>query len=117
MKITIISNDNWYWYYNIDELKYTQKEFDCAFKNLYFFKLHKYHHILFNNGETEKWFKETYISDNWLNTIYYQSLEGYEWLKDNFGKGIFKIAIQYPDKQELKTIVNKIVNVELIRGK
>jgi len=42
--------------------------------------------------------------------------EGYQYLKNNWGKGIFKIPVYYSDKQELKTVVNRLINVGLKRN-
>jgi len=117
MKIEIIK-DNGFWYYNIDEWNYTQKEFDYAFKYLDFNKLGKkmYIYIFFNNEEIGEWFYKTHINSDWLDKIYKKSPLGYEYLKNNWGKGVFRIPVLYPDKQKFKTIINKVINIELIRG-
>jgi len=118
MKIKLTKNPYHDWYYNIDELDCTQKQFDYIYKYLDFDKVGKYIYIRFNDNKTKKMFYETYInSSNWLKNIYNDSLLGYQWLKNNFSKGVFRIPVLYPDKQELKTVVNKVINVELIRGK
>jgi len=114
MKIKIYNCDE-YWNYNINEYSYTQKQYDYAVKYLDFDKLDKDYYIFFNDKKTEEWFHKAYIQIFHLKTIYHQSLEGYQWLKDNWGNGMFKIAVCYQDKQKIKTIVNKIINIELIR--
>jgi len=116
MKIKIVK-DKWdtaFWLYNTKKYSYTQNQFDYIFKYLDFDKLNKYHYIIFNDNKTKEWwFKKTYIDNRWLNDIYNDSLEGYEWLKQNWGKGEFKIFVWYVDKQKLKTVINKVINVEL----
>jgi len=118
MKIKIEQYEN-YWDYCIDELKYTQKEYDYIFKYLYFDKLDKDDWIKFSNKTAEEWFCKTYINTNYLKAIYHQSPEGYQYLKNNWGKGVFKLYVYYTDKQELKTIVNKTININMkhIRNK
>ena len=60
MKIGLIKNDGCGWYYNeIYELSYTQKQYDCVLKHLDFDKLDKTHFICFNNEKTEEWFYKT----------------------------------------------------------
>jgi len=116
MKIKILQQHNKYlWRYKINEWNYAPKKYDYVFKYLDFDKSDKNKHITFNDKETGEWFHKTYIEENWLDDIYNKSPEGYQWLKENWGKGIFTINFFYLDKQELKTIVNKIINVELIR--
>jgi len=114
MKITIEQsyNNHCHWIYNATESTYTQEQFDYIFKYLDFDKLYKYHYIRFTDNEIERWFCKTYINSNYLKDVYNDSQEGYEWLKQNWGKGVFKIFINYPNKQEFKTIVNKLVNIE-----
>ena len=117
MKVKLIRYDE-YWHYNyIYEKHYNQKQFDYVFKYLNFDKLaNKNLMIFFFNEETRKWFRKTYIDNYHLEYIYNNSPEGYEYLKNNYGKGVFKMIIYYSDKQEFKTIVNKVINVKLIRG-
>jgi len=119
MKIKILQHhhNKYWWRYKINEWNYAPKQYDYVFKYLDFNKLDKDYYIYFNDKETGEWFYETYINIRWLDEIYNDSPEGYQWLKDNWRKGVFKLDIHYPDKQELKTIVNKVVNVELIRVK
>jgi len=105
-----------HWRFIASEVNYKQEQFDYAFKYLNFDKLYKDWFIFFNNKETEDWFYKTYIAEDWLNTIYKKSPEGYKWLKNNWSNGIFRAIVTYCDKQELKTIVNRVINVELIRG-
>jgi len=105
-----------YWYYGV-EREFTQKQFNYVFKYLDFNKLDKDEWIQFNNKEVGEWFRKTYIDSRGLDDIYNHSPLGYKWLKKNWGKGVFKMPIYYQDKQELKTIVNKIINIKLIRGK
>jgi len=112
MKINLRKRYDKYWRYNRKERNYKQEEFDYVFKYLDFDKLDKDWFIHFNNAKTEKWFRKTYINSDLLAKIYKKSPLGYEYLKDNWGKGIFYLYIYYSDKQELKTIVNKIINVE-----
>jgi len=116
MKIKLIKR-NGYWCYGVDELNYKQEQFDYVFKYLNFDKLDKNWWISFKNKETEKWFSETYINSLFLSKIHNQLPEGYEWLKDNWGKGEFKTVVRYTNKQELKIIVNKVINIELKRIK
>jgi len=105
------------WRYNIIYLNYRQKQFDYVFKYLDFDKLDKNRLMSFNDKKTEEWFHKTYTNYYCLESICNNSLDGYKWLKNNWGNGVFKIAIWYSDKQELKTIVNKVINIKLIRGK
>jgi len=114
MKKKLYKTYNDYWYYNISYC--FQEQYDYVFKYLDFDKLYKGWFIGFNNEEIEEWFYETYIEENCLKDIYNRSPEGYGWLKNNWGKGIFELYIWYKNKQELKTIINKIINIELIRG-
>jgi len=110
------------WYYNIDVAYLSQEQFDYIYKCLDFDKL-KYawlNCIFFKNTKTRKLFYEKYNKGNkltyinlWLSEIYENSPEGYEYLKNNWGKNIFKIHVHYPDEQELKTIVNKVINIHL----
>jgi len=104
------------WRYNINEWNYTQKQFDYMCKYLDFDKLDKDWHIIFNNEKTKEWFYKTYTSSHDLNKIYNHSPKGYQYLKNNWSKGVFKILVNYPDKQELKTIVNRVINIELKKG-
>jgi len=110
---------NEYWYYNIiNEDEYTQEQYDYIFKYLDFDKLDRDSFAFFTDTETAKWFKETHINSDCLNIIYNKSPEGYKWLKNNWGKGFFWVGlINSIDKQELKMIVNKVINIELIRSK
>jgi len=120
MKIELIKNDGCGWFYNeICELTYTQKQYDYVLKYLYFDKLDKRWWISFNNKETEEWFYKTYRGYDWLEHIYIKikTPERCEWLKKNWGKGVFKILVNYPDKQKLKTVVNRVINIELKRIK
>jgi len=112
MKIEIKHNK--YWRYNIVELSYTQEEYDYIYKYLDFNKLYKDNFIYFNNKETGELFHKIYINKSCLNTIYTESHLGYEWLKENWGNGVFKLWACYQNKQELKTIVNKVINLRLI---
>jgi len=113
MKISLFMWEN-HWRYNTVELNYTQEQYDYAFKHLDFDQINKKCFIYFYKNEIEEWFYKTYINTDWLNDIYNDSLEGYEWLKQNWGKSVFKILADYQDKQEFKTIVNKVINSQLI---
>jgi len=113
MKIELIKYNDYWCYINIDELNYTQAQFDYVCKHLDFEKLDSFCNIYFNNGVIEEQFYKTYINNNWLYDIYNQSSLGYKYLKINWGKGIFRIRCYYPDKQEFKIIVNKVINIEL----
>jgi len=101
-----------FWYYNKDEIYYSQKQYNYIFKHLNFEKLEKNELICFKDKEIQEWFYKAYINRNSLKDIYNYSPEGYQWLKNHWGKGVFKLYVYYTDKQELKTIVNKIINVE-----
>jgi len=116
MKIEIKKYKLWSWCYNINELTLEQKKYDYMFKHLDFDKLDKDNFIFFKNKETEKWFHNKYIYERLLENIYKDSPLGYEWLKENWGNGVFVILVYYQDKRELKTIVNKFINIELKRG-
>jgi len=115
MKIKLIKYKN-NWRYFIDELDYSQKQFDYIFKHLDFDKLSKDCYIYFSNKKTEKWLRKTYINEDWLKDIYDNSPEGYAWLNENWCKDVFKLYVYYLDKQELKTIINRVINVSLITG-
>jgi len=115
MKIKIIQlyfKEKYYCY----NMLYAPKSYDYVYKYLDFDKLDKDWAIVFNNKKTEEWFSKTYINTDYLKDVYNNSPDGYGYLKNNWGKGIFKILVHYPDKQELKTIVNKIINVRLARS-
>jgi len=118
MKIGLYENYKNEWcYYNIAEANFQQKQYDYIFKYLDFDKLEKSWHIFFYNYKTERWFSRTYMKNigNLLD-IYEKSPLGYQWLKDNWGKGVFTLWIYYKNKQELKTIVNKVINIKLKRN-
>jgi len=116
MKIKLHNNINNYWCYKF-MYDYTQEQFDYIYKHLCFDKLGKNIAIHFCKLKTEIWFYELYINTNYLNKIYAESTEGYQYFKENWGNGVFKLWIYYIDKQELKTIVNKKINIDLIREK
>jgi len=128
MRIKLYKTDNQYWRYSMCE-EYTQEEFDYVFKHLDFDKLNKDRCIHFSKKEIDEWFYKTYNSLDemrvespyvrlfYLKEIYKKSPKGYQYLRDNWGNGMFKIVVNYPDKQEFKTIVNKLINIKLIRGK
>jgi len=109
-------SNRWYSFY-IKSLIFDQKEYDYIFKYLDFKKINKSGFVHFDDYEIEKWFRKTHINSNWLNTIHNNSPLGYEYLQNNWGNGVFKLYVFYPDKKELKTVVNKVINIELIRGK
>jgi len=113
MKVQLHKIYNNYWRYTMISMRFTQEEYDYTFKCLDFDKLFKVILIHFNNTKTEKWFYKTYIESCYLECIYSDSFEGYKWLIDNWGKGMFKTIIIYQDKQELKTVVNRIINIEI----
>jgi len=115
MKIRVKKTYKNYWVYNANNIwgYYTQKQYDYMCKYLDFEKLCKDELIFFNNKETKKTFYETYIDNRWLEDIYNNSPLGYEYLQNNWGKGVFRLYVFYPDKQELKTVVNRIINVGL----
>jgi len=121
MKINISNGDDW-GRFEVNWFNYTQEQYDYVFKCLDFDKLKlSFFRIHFNNEEIRKVFKENYVFDFGNDTInqeiYKNNKEINQWLKDNWCKNSFKLGIAYLDKQELKTVVNKIINVELIRGK
>ena len=127
MKIEIDNCDNFCYNYRYDifECNYTQEEYDYIYKYLDFNKLDKDCYIYFSKKETEECFFEAYLNSEYLDNIYRDHLKniyftsplGYEWLKSNWGKGIFKITVWYLYKQELKTIVNRVINIKLIKSK
>jgi len=111
-------NNNYSWYYsNTDVLRYTQKQYDYAFKYLSFDKIEKSCYVHFNKYKTKTWFRTTFVNSEWLcaDEIQEESSEGYQWLEESFSKGIYKLYIYYSNKQEFKTIVNKVINIELKR--
>jgi len=99
-----------------DGYYYSQSQFDYVYKHLDFDKIYKKTNIYFINIDTSEYFYKNYISNDIINNIYNSSPEGYEWLKDNWGNGVFKLYIYYPDKQKLKTIVNKVINIAFLQG-
>jgi len=112
MKIEIKNYSDGYRYF-VNEWEYRQKEFDYIFKYLDFEKLYKDSLVHFKDYKLKEWFCKTYTNNINLETIYNESPEGYQYLKENWGNGIFRmLSVYYPDKQELKTIVNKMINVE-----
>jgi len=112
MKIKINKWKN-YWYHNIANHYCIQKKYDYVFKYLDFDKVDKNRHIYFNDYKVKKWFGKAYINEYGLNKIYNNSPLGYQWLKKHWGKSIFKLFVCYIDKQELKTIINRVINIEL----
>jgi len=116
MKIKIKTEDGNFWcYHGINEIYYKQKEYDYIFKHLDFDKLDKDWTIHFSNKKIKNWFCKTYIDSCHLENIYNYSPSGYEWIKNNWGNGIFELFVFYSDKQKLKTIVNRVINLELKR--
>ena len=115
MKIKLEQYEN-YWGYNVNEMSFTQNQYDYIYKCLDFNKLNQEWTIHFNNDETKKWFAKTHTYDYCLDIISNKSPEGYKYLKNNWGNGVFKFWVDYQDKQKLKTIVNKLINIKLIRG-
>jgi len=116
MKIKLVQDNNYCHYsFALDEISRKQEEYDYIFKYLDFDKLENDWCIHFNDKEVEEWFKYVYIDEDWLNAIYKKSPEGYQYLKEHWGKGVFRLFVWYTDKQELKIIVNKIINVRLMR--
>jgi len=116
MKITINNYDNCYSYrYNVNEWDCTQKEYDYMFKYLDFDKLDKTKSYLFTNDKKErKLFEKRYkVFNCWLYLCLITNDNGE--IRDNWGKGMFKIVIYYKNKQELKSIINKVVNIELMK--
>jgi len=114
MKIKLYKYFNHFGYYGKFVAYYAQEQFDYVHKYLSFDKLNKEWMIRFYNKKTEYLFRRTYIDNTILEKIYNHCPEGYQHLKENFAKGIFKIHIEYSDKQELKTIVNRLINIDLI---
>ena len=117
MKIKLKQHKN-FWHYHTfnyyNELKYSQKKFDYIYKYLDFDKLNKNDSVIcFDDSKIEKYFFKTYINNDWLEHIYNKSPDGYQYLKNNWAYGVFRILINYKDKQKLKTIVNKVINIEL----
>jgi len=106
MKVKINKHHNYWRYHRAYEYHCsTQEQFDYVFKYLDFDKLEKYLIVHFYDKNTEELFYK--INKNLP--------DGYQWLKDNWGKNIYWLYIIYSDKQELKTIVNRVINVELKR--
>jgi len=102
--------------YLVMDYFFSQEQYDYVYKFLNLEKIKNTNVIRFKNKITKIWFHETYVNYYCLDEIHCHSKKGYKWLKNNWGKGIFKIAIYYSDKQELKTIVNRLINVKLIRN-
>jgi len=117
MKIKLYNLFKYYWRYCISDYIYTQKEYDYIFKYLEFGKFNEICcYIKFNDHNTQQLFTYKYIDNIFIKIIHSKSPEGYEWLRNNFGKGYFRIVDNnYPDKQEFKTIVNRVINIELRR--
>jgi len=116
-----LNEDKGEFYFKYPNIKYTQEQFDYIFKYLNFDKI-KDSRIYFLDKEVEKRFYKTYGNEWWLHHIITHCLpEAYEWLKQNWGKNIFittshfKTMFYYNDKQELKTVINKVINVTLIK--
>jgi len=118
MKIEVKTSfgKEYYGYKMIKEWKYKQKQFDYIFKYLDFNKLCMDFSIWFDDENVKYWFKQTYEAHHLISliNIYKYSPKGYEYLKNNWSKGVFILGIMYSDKQILKTIVNKVINIELI---
>ena len=99
-----------------NELHYTQEQYNYVFKYLDFEKLDKDSVSFCWDTTIKDLLKKQNINSLWLGEIYRDYPDGYRWVKKNFNKNIFKLWIYYIDKQELKTVVNKIINVELKGG-
>jgi len=124
MKIELNKNiDNEYCYkyigLGVGTTQLNQEQYDYIFKYLDFETIKKNQWIYFNDKKTEEWFKFTFTT--FISYLPYlkegidtHSPEGYQWLKNNFGKGVFKMFVFYSDKQELKTIVNRLINTILL---
>jgi len=115
MKIKMVENYS-YWHFNIIFGSSTQKQYDYIYKHLDFDKLNK-QIFLFDNVKTEQWFFNTFVNNICLQNMEELSQNKYQWLKQNFGKDIFKTSIDYKDKQELKTVINKHINIQLLNKK
>jgi len=107
MKLTIINHGNCYRYDN-EELYYKQEYYDYIYKYLEFNKVINYTNIYMDNEEDLNYFK------NLINTD--KDIVINKYLKYNWGRGVFKIWVFYKDKEELKSVVNRIINIRLIRG-
>jgi len=120
MKIKLRNYENHYWdYYNVKKYYiYKQEQYEYMHKYLNMDTLYKGRYIIFANEEIAEWFHKTYGEYYWLDGIYKNSPDGYQWLKNHWCKGIFWFGfIHSTDKQELKTIVNKVINITLRRNK
>jgi len=111
-------SSSWRYYHLHEGAEYLcQKEYDYIFKSLKFDELNLPDRIRFiDTIMKNEFFNKYQITQDSFGKIDHEG-EGYEWLKNNFGNGIFRIAIFHKNKQELKTIVNKVVNMEFRRGK
>jgi len=116
MRIDLVNFTEGFWYFNLNDIKYQREQYNYAFKYLNFDKLNKHFLISFIDKKTKNDFYKKYTDAKTLISIYSNHPEGYEWLKNNWGKDVFRIGIYYSDKQELKTIVNRVINVELKRS-
>jgi len=114
MKICLKRYNACWYYHHMHELEYTQKQYDYILKHLCFKKINKDSLLWFKSKDIKNDFMLRFkISTCWLKVIYSQCSIGYNWLNDNFGKNIFMTSIKYTDKQELKTVVNRVINIRL----
>ena len=114
MKIKL---NKWHTYYGYNNGNFsgTQKQYDYVFKCLIFNKLFKNYNVFFCDCDEELMFYNTYSRNSFLREIHKESPNGYQYLKDNWCKGVFRLDVFYQDKQELKTIINRVINVKLLR--
>jgi len=101
--------------YNLNRCMISQKQYDYVFKHLDFDKFKKSVYILFCEKQYKR-FEKYHKTDFFLINIFNKNPEDYKWLKERWGKGVFVASCYYSDKQELKTIVNRVINIKLIRG-
>jgi len=113
MKIKIEQCKNHWCYMN--ESHYTPEQFDYIFKYLYSDKLDENYRIFIYDKEVKKWFSKLYTDGYWSDCVYFNSSEQHQQLKDCHykNKEIFLTGVVYFDKQKLKTIVNRIINIAL----
>jgi len=95
-------------YYRYMNTSNNQKQYDYMYKNLDFDKLNKSYNVFLEN---DKIWQHKKINHECLSTISKYFKDDYQLLKNNWGKGIFRVFIEYSDKQELKSIVNRVMNI------
>jgi len=113
MKIKIFRDDDNYWAYSfyfndIHDFLFVFSEFD-------FKKIHLRSNIQFSTKkEKKRFYKKFPIKTQKFLKIYdvkKESKEGFTWIEKKFAKKIYFYCFLYSDKQELKTVIPRIIRL------